>query len=506
MGIILPQKIKVFCDGNVVKYYENLGYQIPKYYNQRRKKYAVKRGTTIEVNADDLPPKSNLIISCECDKCGRKEDIEKNEYTRISSLLESCENFEYLCPECRYDVLPSFKINAGIMRNNIEEIRKFLIVKLSKYIEKYGYPLNKKKDFKSEKDMPSIKMYNTYLDGDLVDWIELCEFKLSEDEKYIIRHRGGKNKLKSKDECIDAIFKTQSDLNRPLKGSDFSGSNPYHVGMRAIEKYWGTLNNMKKELGLEIIQESMMPKQLTQKAFDEQISDIVNFVKKDNRNFISTREINQNHDWSIYNTLNNASKKYYNISLSNHLKSFGINFGKQGNGINFTFDDGEKVASQFEYMFSKFLKENNFVYNVDYFRDVKYKNFIQSYNGNMNCDYVVNSHRRTIYIEIAGIIADYKTWFYEDRVITYSKSKENYRLKLKEKEKMLKSNNLDYYILFPCDLTLQNFKNILFNEYPELRKEIEGFYKNNIDWKKVQKIGELDYTKDVIRDFSRGAA
>ncbi|RHG19942.1 hypothetical protein DW272_01675 [Blautia obeum] len=48
MGIILPQKIKVFCDGNVVKYYENLGYQIPKYYNQRRKKYAVKRGTTIE--------------------------------------------------------------------------------------------------------------------------------------------------------------------------------------------------------------------------------------------------------------------------------------------------------------------------------------------------------------------------------------------------------------------------------------------------------------------------
>ena len=48
MGIILQQKIKVFCDGNVVKYYENLRYQITKYYNQRRKKYAVKRGTNIE--------------------------------------------------------------------------------------------------------------------------------------------------------------------------------------------------------------------------------------------------------------------------------------------------------------------------------------------------------------------------------------------------------------------------------------------------------------------------
>ena len=33
-----------------------------------------------------------------------------------------------------------------------------------------------------------------------------------------------------------------------------------------------------------------------------------------------------------------------------------------------------------------------------------------------------------------------------------SKSKEKYRLKLIEKEKMLKDNNLDYYILFPSDL------------------------------------------------------
>ena len=78
-------------------------------------------------------------------------------------------------------------------------------------------------------------------------------------------------------------------------------------------------------------------------------------------------------------------------------------------------------------MFSKFLKDYGLKYNVDYFRDVKYSTFIPEYKNNMNCDYVIHINNKTIYIEIAGIIAEYKTWFYDDRVIGRSKSKENYR-------------------------------------------------------------------------------
>ena len=104
---------------------------------------------------------------------------------------------------------------------------------------------------------------------------------------------------------------------------------------------------------------------------------------------------------------------------------------------------------------------------------------------------------------IAGIIADYKTWYYENKVISYSKSKEQYRIKLLEKETMLKNENLHYYILFPCDLTNNNFQNILFNDNLDLKNKIESFYKNNIDWNKVRSIGELDYSQNVIRDFKK---
>lgn len=64
---------------------------------------------------------------------------------------------------------------------------------------------------------------------------------------------------------------------------------------------------------------------------------------------------------------------------------------------------------------------------------------------------------------------------------------------------MLKSNNLKYFILFPCDLTTENFKKIISNPSLELKHNIECFHQNNIDWHKVREIGELDYSKNVYR-------
>lgn len=49
----------------------------------------------------------------------------------------------------------------------------------------------------------------------------------------------------------------------------------------------------------------------------------------------------------------------------------------------------------------------------------------------------------------------------------------------------------------PCDLTKDNTYNILNNDSIELRKSIESFIKNNIDWDKVSKIGELKYSKEI---------
>ena len=63
---------------------------------------------------------------------------------------------------------------------------------------------------------------------------------------------------------------------------------------------------------------------------------------------------------------------------------------------------------------------------------------------------------------------------------------------------MLKSNGLHYYLLFPCDLTIENFQNILYNDSLELKHKIEPFMVNGIDWKRVREIGKLDYSDNKI--------
>ena len=109
----------------------------------------------------------------------------------------------------------------------------------------------------------------------------------------------------------------------------------------------------------------------------------------------------------------------------------------------------------------------------------------------------MNINGKNIYIEIAGVIEAYKNHFFSNKEITCSNSKEIYRQKLSEKQSMLKENNLNYYILFPCDLSKENIHKILVEDSIALRKNIESFIKNNINWNKVSKIGELKYKDDI---------
>ena len=317
--------------------------------------------------------------------------------------------------------------------------------------------------------------------SDFVDW---CGFV-------------AKGKKPTKEKMITLIYKLQEEINRPLMYDDFRGVGCYHPPLKLILEYWGTINNMKKELGLEVIQESMIDRHLSKEDFDMMLLDICKYVKNDHRDFITTSEIDSNNQWNNSQSLRRYSKDYYNMTLTDMFLKHNIRLGKQGSGINFDFEDGEHVSSQFEYMFSKFLKDYGLKYNVDYFRDSKYSTFIPDCTNNMNCDYVIHINNKIIYIEIAGIIEPYKEWFFNNKPINSRKSREKYRLKLLEKQKMLRENNLHYYILFPCDLTYENFKSILENDSITLRKKIESFMKNNIDWSKVRKSGELKYSDDI---------
>lgn len=373
--------------------------------------------------------------------------------------------------------------------------RKFDIGKYNEYVEEFikksvelGKPITHSNLRKEPFCLPDARWYVKHCPDDSVtrwaEFVDWCGFI-------------AKGKTPSKEKVTNLIYKLQEELGRPLMYDDFRGVGCYHVPIEIIREYWGTINKMKEELGLDIVQESMIDRHLSKEQFENMLLDIQHYVFSDGRNFITTKEIDSNDNWIGSNTLRKYSKEYYNKTLSEVLMDYGISLGKQGRGINFNFKDGEHIASQFEYMFSKYLKSYGLKYNVDYFRDVKYSTFIPDCKNNMNCDYVIHINGKTIYIEIAGIIEAYKEWFFNDRPITNRKSREKYRLKLLEKRKMLRDNNLIYFILFPCDLTHDNFKSILTDSSISLRKRIESFMKNNIDWVKVRDSGELKYNSDI---------
>ena len=529
----------------VISYYENLGYEIPRSIdNQGRLR--IPRGTTIDVKTTDLSPSSNQTIEARCDYCNKIKKIQYNKYNQniknnngiyLCSTDENHRNFvNGVSYESIIDCIKNYynkngrfpKYNEYTEENGFpfaySKIREFLkkngtslndeLAKIDCHclqkvnVEYYDEYLQRLKDVIKENpqignDLYSLSREETSIFGlPNIRWfIEHCPDKSVHNIDTFKEWAGLYTKHMSKEQCTEIILGMAKNYDRPLMYDDFRGHEYGQVTITMIKEHWGSLNKMKQDLGLEINIESMMDKQLSKEDFDNMIVDICNFVQNENRNFITTREIDKHPEWSNADTLQRMAKKYYKYKLQDLLGKYGVSLGKQGQGISFDFPDGEHVTSQFEYMFSKYLKDYGLKYNVDYFRDVKYSTFIPEYKNNMNCDYVIHINGKTIYIEIAGIISEYKTWFYDDRVIGRSKSKENYRLKLKKKEKMLKSHNLIYFILFPCDLTKDNFKNILENGSLELKKDIENFNQNNIDWVKIRNTtGELDYSKPFLRN------
>ena len=279
-----------------------------------------------------------------------------------------------------------------------------------------------------------------------------------------------KQHIMSKEECIEKILLLNKKLNRPLKYDDFRGYEYGQVSISEIKKYWGTLNKMKEALGLEIIQSKMT--KTTQADIDFAIKVIQQYMQDNNREFITTNELNSIKGIVHTCALRNFIKENYNMSLKEYLEQFSIKVGNAGVGLKNIFADGEVTTSQYEYLFSNFLRNMGLRYNIDYFRNIKYSSFCDNYKGNMDCDYIINYNNKQIYVEIAGIIATYKLSYYNDKPIISSKSKERYRMKLKEKEKMLRSNNLIYFILFPCDLTDDNMEKIINTPDIKLREQI----------------------------------
>ena len=92
MGLI-SEYVEIKLGGRNIKYYENLGYEIPRYMN-KNKDMVVANGTIILVKISDLMPSSSCVVKIQCDNCGK---ITKSEYRYY---LKHNHNLKTYCNKC----------------------------------------------------------------------------------------------------------------------------------------------------------------------------------------------------------------------------------------------------------------------------------------------------------------------------------------------------------------------------------------------------------------------
>ena len=82
MGL-LTKKVKMILHNKNINYYEDLGYDIPRYKNSNGR-MKVKRGTEIIVNVLDLPDNSKIEVETECDCCKKIKKMPFYNYVKIN--------------------------------------------------------------------------------------------------------------------------------------------------------------------------------------------------------------------------------------------------------------------------------------------------------------------------------------------------------------------------------------------------------------------------------------
>ena len=82
MGLISTE-VEVTLDGKTAKYYEELGYEIPRLKNKWGK-ITTPAGTKIKVKTKDLKPKSGVKVDVECDSCHKKMKMSYSDYLRYN--------------------------------------------------------------------------------------------------------------------------------------------------------------------------------------------------------------------------------------------------------------------------------------------------------------------------------------------------------------------------------------------------------------------------------------
>lgn len=177
MGLI-TKEVEVKLNSMNISYYENLGYEIPRYYNKGNYKYMVKRGTTILVKVDDLQPSSTTLVDVTCDNCDKEPYKITYQKYRIRN-----HNGKIYCHNCANAVLNSGENNSNWKPELTDEEREWFratpeyINFVKNVFERDDYTCkccNKK--INGDGEAHHLDGYNWYKEGrhDVTNGITLC--------------------------------------------------------------------------------------------------------------------------------------------------------------------------------------------------------------------------------------------------------------------------------------------------------------------------------------------
>lgn len=110
MGLI-TKEVEVTLCGTNIKYYEDLGYEIPRYKDKIGRR-TVKRGTIISVRVEDLSNGSGERINAKCDECG--ELSKPMQYFAYTNYIH--EDGKYYCKKCTMSLFANKKLNTTLLK------------------------------------------------------------------------------------------------------------------------------------------------------------------------------------------------------------------------------------------------------------------------------------------------------------------------------------------------------------------------------------------------------